>query len=231
MITETVSHHPSDELLTAYSAGNLPLSQALCVATHLEYCSSCRQTLRQLDAVGSTLMQEIDHSPVSEDLKADVMAHLDELTASMSAESTSNDSTPKGTSSTDSMITGCLHHLIDGEYQSLDWKRLSSDICSVELCRDGNGAKVELLKIKPGGSAATHTHTGDEYTVILKGSFSDEQGLYTEGDFLMRSQLDHHTPIATQNSECICLAVTEGPVRLTGFFSRLLNPLLSFRYA
>ena len=221
MMTDTISHHPSDELMTAYSAGNLPLSQALCVATHLEYCSRCRQSLRQLDAVGSTLMQEIHHAPVSEDLKTDVMAQLDELT----------EITPKGTSAVDSSIPGCLHHLIDGEYQSLDWKRLSPDICSTELCRDSNGAKVELLKIKPGGSAATHTHTGDEYTVILKGSFSDEQGLYTEGDFLMRSQLDHHTPIATRNSECICLAVTEGPVRLTGFFSRLLNPLLSFRYA
>jgi putative transcriptional regulator len=90
---------------------------------------------------------------------------------------------------------------------------------------------VELLKIKPGGAAHTHTHLGDEYTVILEGAFSDESGLYARGDFLLRDHKDRHTPVATRDRECICLAVTEGPIQFTGFFSRLLNPLLRRDYA
>jgi putative transcriptional regulator len=113
----------------------------------------------------------------------------------------------------------------------LNWNRVSADIHSVELCRDSNGARVELLKIKPGGSATTHTHMGDEYTVILEGSFSDESGLYGRGDFMVRNQNDKHTPVATQDRECICLAVTEGPIQFTGFMHRLLNPFIRRSYA
>ena len=123
-----------------------------------------------------------------------------------------------------------MNQFIDRGYDDLPWKRVSADIQSVELCRDSNGAKVELLKIKPGGSATTHTHLGDEYTVILEGSFSDEAGVYREGDFMVRGTGDQHTPVATQDRECICLAVTEGPVQFTGLFSRMLNPLIRRNY-
>jgi anti-sigma factor ChrR (cupin superfamily) len=30
------TNHPYDELLAAYSAGSLPLSQALCISAHLD---------------------------------------------------------------------------------------------------------------------------------------------------------------------------------------------------
>ena len=42
---------------------------------------------------------------------------------------------------------------------------------------------------------------------------------------------DRHTPVATLDRECICLAVTEGPIQLTGFLGRLLNPFLRRSHA
>ena len=71
---------------------------------------------------------------------------------------------------------------------------------------------------------------GDEYTVILEGSFSDEAGLYHQGDFLVRDASHRHTPVATNDRECICLAVTEAPIQLTGLFGRLLNPFIRRSY-
>jgi putative transcriptional regulator len=63
------TNHPYDELLAAYSAGSLPLSQALCISAHLEHCSSCGQKLQQLNHVGSELMQQLKPSKVSDELK------------------------------------------------------------------------------------------------------------------------------------------------------------------
>lgn len=83
-----------------------------------------------------------------------------------------------------------------------------------------------MLRIKPGGKAATHTHTGDEYTLILEGGFSDESGIYGEGDFLLRNGSHKHKPIATKDKECLCLTVTDAPIEFTGFFTRWLNPLI-----
>ncbi len=214
--------HPYDELLTAYSAGSLPLSQALCISAHLEHCDGCASKLKRLNRVGSELMQNLRPARASATLKQKLMERLDSLT---------EEEPEVNTEPADASIPRCLRQFIDKGYASLQWKRVSADIHSVELCRDSNGAKVELLKIKAGGSASTHTHLGDEYTVILEGSFSDESGLYRQGDFLVRDETDRHTPVATQDRECICLAVTEGPVQLTGFFNRMLNPFLRRGYA
>jgi putative transcriptional regulator len=217
----TISNHPADELLAAYSAGSLPLSQALCISAHLEHCGSCLHELQQLNRVGSELMQQLEPAPVSDRLKQDLIGRLD----SMSAE------TEKPAFGGDQSVPKCLRRFVARGYRDLNWKRVSPSIQSVELCRDSNGARVELLKIRPGGSAVTHTHVGDEYTVILEGSFSDEHGLYRKGDFVVKGDDDRHTPVATLDRECICLAVTEGPVQLTGFFGRLLNPLIRRSYA
>ncbi len=219
---EHSNHHPEDELLTAYSAGSLPLSQALCISVHLEHCMSCGHKLQRLNHVGSELMQNLQPSKVSQELKNKVL----DIVVSLPQRSPESDSNPD-----DCAVPRCLRQFVPRSYDDLPWKRVSVDIHSAELCRDSNGAKVELLKIRPGGSSMSHTHMGDEYTVILEGSFSDEAGLYAQGDFLLRDENIRHKPVATQDRECICLAVTEGPIQFTGLLNRLLNPLIRRHYA
>ena len=218
---ETTNNHPTDELLASYSAGSLPLSQALCISVHLEHCHECSQKLLRLNQVGSELMHRLKPSPSTSSLKEELLDKLDTLT--LADEPDYED--------TDSSVPRCLRQFINKGYTDLPWKRVSLDIQSHELCRDNNRARVELLRIKPGGTSGTHTHMGDEYTVILEGSFSDETGLYRKGDFLVRNEKHKHTPVATSDRECICLAVTEAPIQLTGFFGRMLNPFIRRGYA
>ncbi|MFT5659105.1 MAG: putative transcriptional regulator [Gammaproteobacteria bacterium] len=218
----TIQNHPEDELLASYSAASLPLSQALCISVHVEHCDVCNQKLKRLNQLGSQLMHQLKPSAPSANLKKNLLDKLDSIT---------EDSHKDRSSARDNSIPSCLHQFIKSSYQDVAWKRISPDIHSFELCRGQNNAKVELLRIKPGGTSNTHTHLGDEYTVILEGSFSDEAGLYHQGDFIVRNSSHRHTPVATQDKECICLAVTEGPIQLTGLFSRLLNPFIRRSYA
>ena len=74
------SNHPTKELLAAYSAGSLPLSQALCVSAHLEHCGVCVHELQQLNRIGSELMQQLEPAPPSVDLKQSILERLDSLT-------------------------------------------------------------------------------------------------------------------------------------------------------
>jgi putative transcriptional regulator len=219
---DTIQNHPADELLASYSAANLPLSQALCVSVHLEYCGECAEKIRRLNLVGSELMHQLKPSPPSPGLKDKLIGQLDSITT----DAESDQHKPDNIS-----VPRCLHQFIKTGYEKISWKRISRDIQSYELCRDQNNAKVEFLRIRPGGTSSTHTHMGDEYTVILEGSFSDETGLYHKGDFLLRNASHHHTPVATLDKDCICLAVTEAPIQLTGFFGRLLNPIIRRSYA
>lgn len=218
----TIKNHPADELMASYSAASLPLSQALCISVHLENCDLCARKLRRLNQVGSELMHQLKPSPPDSSLKDQLLERL----ASIDEDAVEDQTIPG-----DASVPRCLHQFIKTGLQDVSWNRVSRDIHTFELCRDQNNAKVELLRIKPGGTSGKHTHMGDEYTVILEGSFSDEDGLYHQGDFLVRDKNQRHTPVATSDSECICLAVTEAPIQFTGFFSRLFNPFIRRGYA
>jgi putative transcriptional regulator len=222
-----LKNHPEDDLLAAYAAASLPLSQALCISVHLEHCSECTKNLQRFNQLGSELMLRLQPAPPSPELKNNLFDLIDQL----SIDDASNVTVTSQTNTNNQSLPRCLHQFIKTGYEDIPWKRLSPDIHSYELCRGQNNAKVELLRIKPGGTSGTHTHMGDEYTVILEGSFSDESGLYRQGDFLVRDSRHKHTPVATIDKECICLAVTEAPIQLTGFFGRLLNPLIRRSYA
>ena len=188
----------------------------------MERCPECARKLQRLNRVGTELMQKLTPAPASDALKLKLFERLDSLDES----AIESDETRQ-----DSRVPRCLRQFVPESYEQLSWRRVSLDIQSAELCRDSNGARVELLKIRPGGSASTHTHLGDEYTVVLEGAFSDESGLYNAGDFVVRDHSYHHTPVATRDRDCICLAVTEGPIQFTGLFSRMLNPFLRRDYA
>jgi putative transcriptional regulator len=216
-----VNYHPADELLTAYIAGSLQLSHALCISTHIEHCKQCQLNAQRLNSLGGNLFEQIEPEQPSENLKDNVMALLDQQT----------ERKPEVFKEVvNSHIPRALRQFIPGNYDELEWKSMGSSIQTVPLCKDENGAQVSLLKIKPGGKVGHHSHMGDEITTILEGSFSDENGIYCKGDFMLHGSDHKHKPIATKDAECICLIVQDAPIQFTGFFSRLLNPFLRKSY-
>jgi putative transcriptional regulator len=217
-----VTHHPTTELLLAFSAGTLSLSHALCISVHVERCPTCNTNLQRLNNLGAIMLENMKPERSTEQLKENVFAQLDkpdQIPASTCHQQRQSNNVPH-----------CLQQFISSGYDSLNWRRVSLSIKSAKLCIDNNGEKVEMLRIKPGGSSATHTHTGDEYTVILEGSFSDETGVYREGDFVLRNGNHKHKPTASKDKECICLTVTDAPIKFTGWVARWLNPLVNNSY-
>ena len=223
----SINNHPSSEWLSAYAAGSLSLSQSLCVAAHMESCTVCQQNFARLNQLGGELMNELSPA-IGSTLNFEAL--MDSINRQDPAILQRHDSDipkerPRGS------IPLCLRKFIPVDYNHLQWSRISPSIHSTLLCEDHGGSKVELLRIKPGGSAPTHTHLGDELTVILEGSFSDEKGIYRAGDFLACDANNTHTPVASKDQDCICLVVSEAPLQFTGWLTRLFNPLLRRGYA
>lgn len=78
------------------------------------------------------------------------------------------------------------------------------------------GMKAELLRIQPGHGAPTHTHEGDEYTLVLEGAFHDGHALYGAGDISIATPDLTHRPIAEPGPVCYAFAVSEGDLKFTG---------------
>ncbi|HYD98947.1 MAG TPA: ChrR family anti-sigma-E factor, partial [Alphaproteobacteria bacterium] len=89
-------------------------------------------------------------------------------------------------------------------------------------------AKARLLRVHAGTAMPQHTHDGEELTLVLCGAFRDETGRYARGDLAVTDSEIDHQPVAEPGEACICLAVTDAPLRLTGRFMRFLNPFVKF---
>ncbi|WP_188152414.1 ChrR family anti-sigma-E factor [Teredinibacter waterburyi] len=233
-----LNHHPMPEVLADYASGSLSLSHALCVAAHLEHCAHCRQMSDTLVHVGAQLFEsqslQLHGDSIDEGLKQKVFSMLDDETLQLDSAPVSISDQPasKPTSNGKAYkVPRCLSQFIKGSFDSLEWVRVSPSIKIATLCRDKDGSQVALSRVQPGGKMPHHAHTGDELTLVLEGSFSDVDGIYRKGDFILRNSGDRHKPVVTKDAECICLMVLDAPIQFTGFFTRWLNPILRHNHA
>jgi putative transcriptional regulator len=214
-MTISTNHHPDENMLIEFSAGTLDTAASICVSAHLHYCSSCRAKLLRLDQVGSQMMSQAEPIEVADNAFDNLMEKIDTAGKAKPVVNPPSDDLPFS-----------VNKLIKTSLISENWKRLSS---SVDVARFKTGQKefeVALHKICAGGKTPKHGHEGLEYTVVLKGSFSDENAVYREGDFLVRKPGDVHQPMGSQNGECICLSALSAPIKPTSPLGFLMKPWL-----
>lgn len=222
MKAETVSRHPSSEQLVEFAAGSLHRAVAICVSAHLAYCDQCRSQVRKLDNTAAGLMAK-QSAPVTEGLLDSLMARLDRV--AQDAKSTAQ---VKPVADEFLRFPGVVRKLIASTPDSR-WRRQSGSLSIARLRTGQQDYEVALQKISAGGKTPHHDHGGEEYVVVMKGSFSDEDGLYREGDFLVRKPGEAHQPMGAKHEECICLSVLSGPVKLSAPLGWLLKPWLRIR--
>ena len=61
---------------------------------------------------------------------------------------------------------------------------------------------------------------------MLQGGFSDVTGHFLRGDVCDADSGVEYRPVADLDEVCVCLVVTDSPLRLTGWLGRLLNPFM-----
>ena len=212
----SIKHHPSRAMLVDFSAGNLGTAESICVSAHLHFCDQCRNELMRLDQVASQLMTEAEPQTIDEDLFDSVMSKIDAL--------------PEGPTKVEIEEKSDFPHtvakLINETESAPNWRRMSSSVDVARFQTGQNKFEVALHRICAGGKTPHHGHNGTEFTVVLKGSFSDEQAVYSEGDFLLRGPGDEHQPMGAQNGECICLSALAAPIKLSSPLGFLMKPWL-----
>lgn len=221
-----VKYHPDARFLTDYSAGSLPVAQALCVSTHLHYCRSCMAKVRELTELGALLFQQQSPSPAAPDQFDSLLRRVDALPAAAPREATpiATGTTPANTGS--ASLPRPLHKLARGNLDNLTWRRIGRSFRYSKLSTGDKGHETALLHIKAGGNVPHHRHAGDEITVVIRGSFSDQDDKYGVGDFIVRTSGEQHRPVASQDEDCLCLSTLDKPIVLSNPFYRLLSRLL-----
>lgn len=233
------SWHPDEITLMNYVAGSSSVAEALAIATHLSFCHECCVQVRNFNNLGGALLETIKPASIEEDSFNALMANLEPHGRNQSADVIADKSTESGNPVMEKPVRGPLRskrfnnpleNYLPADLENLPWQHQTKEISKFDLTAllGTRGYQVALQKIKAGAHIPSHTHKGFEYTVILRGGFSDELGVYHAGDFVARDASHHHSPTALQNEDCICLTVLNAPLKFTGWY-RILNPFMSWK--
>ena len=213
------THHPGEDLLLEYASGTQREPVALLIATHLALCPACRERTRSLEAVGGMFLEQLAPEPVARNSFANLLARLDEPERAAQPR-------PAAPGEHDgSALPQPLRDYVGGSLARLRWRRLGP-IAETRLLRHFPGYTTRLVWLRAGTGAPAHTHEGIELTLVLQGGFTDPSGHYLRGDVERADSAVDHRPVADSDGDCLCLAVVDAPVRLTGRFGRLINPFV-----
>ena len=227
----TVQLHPETDLLVDYSAGSL--SPALCVSitAHLHFCDQCRSQQDELLSFGGNLFEKIAPQEMQENSFASVLSSIASdvnLSDVNLGDAHSVDVNSSDVNSSSVADTANLPRFLQKLVPKPQFNFLTCSLKVAKIAIGEDRYELALHKIRAGGNTPKHDHNGVEVTVVLYGSFSDKEGVYNEGDFIVRNPGDVHSPLASLGDECICLSVVEAPIRLVGPILRMINPFLSF---
>ncbi len=210
----SVQYHPEEETLAEYALGALAPGMELLVASHLTYCAESRNRVARYEAMGGAALDIADPSEVS-------APSLEATLAMINAPDPIETPAPQG----ESIFPTALQKLLPEDLDSIDWSFRLPGIYEHEMSGFGD-EKVSLLKAKPGAKMLSHTHEGEEATLILAGQMKDGDKIYTKGDVAQADHDHDHRPEIIGDEMCICLIVLSGKMRFTGTIGRALNVLV-----
>lgn len=228
-----IKAHPTDPMLRAFAADELPLPLAVGLSAHCELCPDCAARLKTFE---EELAQQYLASPAEPELASrdDVAldAGLDAMLAGILAQ-------PEPVAApvidlpqaqpTELEVAGHAYRLprVLARYRSPKWRHIGA-IRQQSLPLDEMGARASLLHIEAGGRIPEHTHQGYELTLLLAGTIEDGDTRYKAGDFIWRDASHSHSPHTPDG--CLCYTVQDAPVQFTKGLSRLLNGISQHLY-
>jgi putative transcriptional regulator len=203
-----------DNLLARFVAGSLPAPVQMAVGAHLELKHDNRAFVHGLESMAGEAVEKIPGAAVT-----DRQARLDRIFASAAQpqEIVSGPSSGK--------IPPALAALVPHDIDTIPWR---AKMPGYKECALGviEGCEVNLLWIRAGRKMPAHTHEGSEITLVLDGAFSDSRGRYGRGDIALADEDVDHSPVAENDGPCICLAITDAPLRLTGSYRQFFSDFI-----
>ena len=207
-----------DTLLAHYARGALSAPLHVLVASHLEIRPESRRFVSALEGVVASAIIEEEPSPIR---------NRDARLAAIFAAEDEGETLVRHRVAQRSVSGDVPHPLARYLGQSLGeipWRTLLPGVKEYRI-EDNEQGEAVLYWIKGGRKMPFHTHEGSEYTLVLKGAFSDLNGHYARGDIAIADADVDHRPIADPGEDCFCFAVTDAPLKLTGPIGRIVQRL------
>jgi len=211
------TRHLDYSTLLAYAAGTLDEAFSVVAASHLAVCPTCRNAVREAEAMGGVLLEGMADEAVSAACRARTMAALDKAAPVR---------TPVRAPLSELPVP--LSRLLPAHALSdIAWKKKAPGVAMFDVpLPKGARGQLKLLRISAGRAMPEHGHGGEEITLVLKGAYRDHMGRFAAGDVADLDEDIEHRPVVEQDGDCICLVATERPTRFKSLTARLMQPFV-----
>jgi putative transcriptional regulator len=208
-------HCPHDDILLSYTAGGLGESWSLAIASHLTFCSECRDAVSIGEEIGGVLLEDSEPYPLFDsgmEVSLDIVPNEPEKEMPIYA--------------VDSDLPMPLRNYVGNYIDKINWQTLGGGVFQ-HMITTGDNDQARLLNIRAGKSVPEHGHSGREITLVLSGSYIDNGVRYCAGDVSDFAEDVTHQPVAGIEEDCICLIVTDSALKFKGIIPKLFQPFVS----
>ncbi|HTR54808.1 MAG TPA: ChrR family anti-sigma-E factor [Kofleriaceae bacterium] len=211
-MTGDPSHHPEPALLMEYASGASPEPFSLVIATHLALCPECRRSVAELEAAGGAALGKLHDTTVGDDVLAKTLAKLDAPPPAVTHKAPPS----RSSRSVELGVPRPLSDVLSKPLEELHFKKLGGvEVCLLDAPQP---YRVYVMRIAGGVDVPPHGHSGQELTLMLRGSFVDGNERFAEGDMACVDEACTHRPKADREG-CICLVAAHGKMKMPGFVS------------
>lgn len=208
---------PLDTLLAHYARGRLTPPLHALVESHLAIRPEGRRFVSALEAASAAEIERV--APVA-------VSNRDARLAAIFAEGDEPILRPRPLRyGGDEVVPAPLARYLGAtSLAQTPWRTLLPGVKEYRVS-DNEDGEATLYWIRGGRKIPSHTHEGSEYTLVLKGAFSDIHGRYARGDIAIADMDVDHQPVADPDADCFCFAVTDAPLKLTGPIGRIVQKI------
>jgi putative transcriptional regulator len=211
---------PIDVLLAGYAARTLEPPLLVLVAAHLDLTPDNRAYVAALEAAHGVFLDTLDPVPLPGRDRRLVNIFA---SATPAADSGACDA-PLPQHPDAELLPSPLRGFIGCNLSELPFGQALAGIEQAVIATGAYG-EASILRCRPGVRFRPHGHRGTEATLVLAGSFADEQGSYGRGDVMIADETCHHQPIVGGDG-LLCFMVSQDAVEAQGAISRLIGRVL-----
>lgn len=169
-------HHPEGETLMAQAAGTLDPAFSLVLNCHLEFCKSCRTSLRMMDDIGGLLLEGV--APGEDE--GFIGRSMDRF-AREAAQKLAGRGAPQDPGS-EIILPAPLARATGLKRDSIPWKDMGDGVLRFDLPKlAGASAASGIVHIKPGAVFRSGRH-GGQLAIVLWGAYDYDGVHYERGD-------------------------------------------------
>jgi len=212
-----------DDIIWEYVAGHLSPAKHAIMSCAIELNESLAESAALQTAMASIFLDEVHAEPLSKLFIGEALEKIPFNPSKFPANDTVRIEDNIAQTPTQTFIDKTV-------LDAVQWKSLIPGVAVHDVLgnrKTKDGDRLYLLKAKGGMCMPEHSHTGEEWSLILTGSYEVNGKTYRRGDLHIENETSGvHSPEISEGEDCICLIMTEGPLVMKHWIPKIVQRIV-----